>query len=245
MKSRSLFVLLVASVAFAAAANAVTIAQWTFETSVPTTAGPISPEQGSGSASASHANGATAYSNPPGNGGSTESWSADKWAAGDYWQFQISSSGYQDISVSWDQVSSATGPGTFGVFWSLSGLAGSFTQVDSDYSVPQPTSGTWGSYSQNLSSIIALNDAAAVYFRLVVQADLQADGSGIIASGGTSRVDNFTVTASSATVPDTLPFAPLAVTLLGILALARRSETLGGTQSGRPRRQPAGKKSGN
>src|SRR5438105_15687052 len=77
------------------------IAQWTFETSAPTTAGPIAPEVGSGSASGSHA-GAAVYSSPAGNG-SVHSYSANTWAVGDYWQFQTSTLGSSGISLSWDQ----------------------------------------------------------------------------------------------------------------------------------------------
>src|ERR1700742_1621680 len=53
--------------AVALPAHASIIADWTFETSQPVTAGPYSPEIGAGSASGSHA-GASTYSTPAGNG---------------------------------------------------------------------------------------------------------------------------------------------------------------------------------
>src|SRR6266446_9928561 len=84
------------------------IAQWTFETSIPATAGPFAPEVGSGSASGLHA-GAAVYSSPAGNG-SAHSYSANTWAVGDYWQFQTSTLGFSGIALSWDQASSSTGP---------------------------------------------------------------------------------------------------------------------------------------
>ncbi len=51
----------------ASSAMAGTIADWTFETSIPSTAGPYSPEVGAGSATGSHA-AASTYSSPAGNG---------------------------------------------------------------------------------------------------------------------------------------------------------------------------------
>ncbi|MDB6125107.1 MAG: hypothetical protein JWQ71_4100 [Pedosphaera sp.] len=62
--------------AFAQTTN--TIALWTFETTAPTTAGPISPETGSGSALGSHTSGSAVYSSPSGNG-SAKSFSANFW----------------------------------------------------------------------------------------------------------------------------------------------------------------------
>src|SRR4051812_39869141 len=75
-QERSMFKPLLASAALVAfvPAQADTLAQWTFETSVPTTAGPLAPEVGSGSALAFHI-GASTYSNPVGNG-SNESFSS-------------------------------------------------------------------------------------------------------------------------------------------------------------------------
>ena len=75
----TLFVL--AILAVASSASATTIATWTFETSVPTTAGPFSPEVGAGSAIGSHASSATVYSSPSGNG-SFHSFSSTNWGVG-------------------------------------------------------------------------------------------------------------------------------------------------------------------
>jgi hypothetical protein len=82
--------------------QAQTVAQWTFETSLPATAGPFSPELGSGSASGSHAAAAT-FSTPAGNG-STHSFSANTWAVGDSWQFQVNTLGFNNVGLSWDQL---------------------------------------------------------------------------------------------------------------------------------------------
>jgi hypothetical protein len=144
------------------------------------------------------------------------------WAVGDYWQFSASAAGYQNIAVSWDQTSSSTGPGDFGLFWSITGLAGSFTLFTTDYSVPEPTT-TWGSYSRDLSSILALNNASTVYFRLIDESTTSAS-SGTVASGGTDRIDNFTVTGNQipANVPDSIPSLAGLGCVFGLLAVLRR-----------------------
>src|SRR5690242_3123267 len=77
--------------------RAATIATWTFETTAPATAGPFAPEVGAGAATGFHA-GATTYSSPAGNG-SAKSFSSNTWAVGDYYQFQVSTLGQQDIAV--------------------------------------------------------------------------------------------------------------------------------------------------
>jgi hypothetical protein len=185
------------------------IADWTFETSQPATAGPISPESGNGSATGSHV-GATVYSSPAGNG-SSHSYSSTLWAVGDYYQFQVNTLGEMDIQLSWDQASSNTGPGQFGLFYSTDGV--NFTQFGADYTVlanaaPNPvwnaiTPSPLYSYNVDLSSINALNNAATVYFRLTDNSTVSANG-GMVGTGGTDRVDNFEVTGSDivAAVPE-------------------------------------------
>jgi hypothetical protein len=179
-------------------AEAQTIAQWTFETSIPLTAGPVAPETGSGSALGSHA-GAAVYSSPAGNG-SAHSFSANVWAVGDYWQFQSSTIGFSGIKLTWDQTSSSTGPGRFDLQYSTDGST--FTTFASSLVIqsnaaPNPTwngttSSSLYSYSSDLSSVTALNNAANVYFRLLDSSTLTA-GGGLAATGGTDRVDNFTI----------------------------------------------------
>ena len=192
-----------------------TISQWTFETSQPTTAGPFSPEVGSGSASGLHA-GAAAYSSPPGNG-SAHSYSSTIWGVNDYWQFSVSALGYQNITLSWDQTSSNTGPGVFGLFWSTDD--NTFTQFGPNYNVVAPTT-TWSSYSYDLSSIAGLNNAPTVYLRLVDQSTANAAGTGIVGAGGTDRIDSFTVTGTH--IPDSTSGIACLGCSLGLLAVLRR-----------------------
>ena len=189
-----------ALLALAGSANAQVIAQWTFETSIPATAGPVAPEVGSGSALGSHA-GAAVYSSPAGNG-SAHSFSANVWAVGDYWQFQSSTIGFSGIKLSWDQTSSSTGPGRFDLQYSTDGTtftpyAPATSLIINSNAAPNPTwnsttSSALYSYSFDLSSITALNNASAVYFRLIDSSTVTA-GGGAAATGGTDRVDNFTI----------------------------------------------------
>lgn len=175
-----------------------TIASWTFETSQPTTAGPLSPEVGSGSATGSHASAST-YSSPAGNG-SAHSFSSNTWAVNDYYQFQTSTTGSSGIALQFDQTSSGTGPRDFKVYYSTDGTT--FTDSGYAYAVlanasPNPT---WNATTSsplytnivNLGTVTALNNKAAVYFRLVDTSTTSASG-GTVATAGTSRVDNVSV----------------------------------------------------
>jgi hypothetical protein len=172
------------------------LADWTFETSQPLSAGPFAPESGLQTATAqASAAGLNTISTPSGNG-SIFSFSGNGWSVGDYFQFTVNTVGYAGIHVSYDQVSSSGGPSSFSLEYSTNGLT--FTDAG-DYSVS--TSITWNSstvktttsFADDLSTASTLNNAAAVYFRLI--------NNSTVASGGTDRVDNFTVTGVAA-VPE-------------------------------------------
>jgi hypothetical protein len=198
-----------------------TIAQWTFETSLPVTAGPLTPEVGSGTATSG--TGGT-FSNPAG-WATSESWSSTAWDSGDYFQFQVSSAGYAGIAVSWQQTGSNTGPRDFLLQYSTDGV--SFTTFSS-YSL---TNDGWNASSApaasvksfSLTAITALDGDASIFFRLTQSGTTSING-GTVAAGGTGRVDTFTVTGTA--VPEPSTFA----VLLGALALVvgasrrRRSE---------------------
>jgi hypothetical protein len=184
------------------------IATWTFETSIPVTAGPFAPEVGSGSALGFHA-GATTYSSPAGNG-SAHSFSSTAWAVGDYYQFQVSTVGFQDILVSYDQTSSGTGPGRFDFAYSTNGTT--FTTFAANNIIlsnaaPNPTWNTTTSssiytFSFDLSAVNSIENWSTVYFRVIDSSTISA-GGGTVAAGGTDRIDNFTVTV----VPEPTSFA--------------------------------------
>jgi hypothetical protein len=215
----------------AAIARATTIATWTFESSVPATSGPLSPEVGAGSATGSHA-GATVYSAPAGNG-SPHSFSSTLWAPGDDDQFQVSTTGLNDIVLDWDQTSSNTGPRDFQLEYSTDGST--FTPFGNVYSVlanaaPNPlwnatTPSSLYHFEVDLSSVAAIDNAANVYFRLA-DADSTSANGGTVGTAGTDRVDNFSVLGSP-TVPVPEPtsalLAGMAAIGLGLLCVRRRS----------------------
>jgi len=200
-----------------------TLDVWTFETSAPTTAGSFNPEIGAGSASGFHASGAAVYSSPAGNG-SAHSFSSNTWVAGDYYQFQVSTFGFSGLDISFDQTSSGTGPKDFALQYSTNGT--SFTNV-ATYSVltngsPNTPWSSTGSanpafnFNYDLSSVSGLLGQSTVYFRLVDLDTISANG-GTVGTGGTDRVDNFTVAAIPEPSTYALIFgaASLAVGLFG------------------------------
>ncbi|MGO9587998.1 MAG: hypothetical protein ACLP2Y_17600 [Limisphaerales bacterium] len=215
MTSKRLLPCLAALLLASPIASADTIAEWTFETSLPAgTPGAgvwitnIAAEVGSGTAAGLHAGNAT-YSTPVGNG-SAHSFSSTAWAVGDFYQFAVSTLGFQNVTVAYDQAGSATGPRDFLFSFSTDGI--SFTPVGSSYIVltnsasannegSGKSTSVWSSsgsqqsvytFSFDLSSTNSLADQPVVYFRLTV-ADGTAENGASIGSGGTDRVDNFLV----------------------------------------------------
>lgn len=193
-----------AALMMAASATAQTIAQWTFETSIPTTSGPLSPELGLGTATS---NTGGTFTNPAG-WGSVESWGSDNWTIGEYFEFQVSTTGFESISLSWQQTGSNTGPANFNLSYSTDGVSftsiGNYTVTNDGWNTTATPAASVKSF--DLSSISAINNTASVYFRLSV-VDAVSIAGGTVANGGTSRIDNFTV----AVVPE-----PSTVALIGI-----------------------------
>lgn len=210
----------VIALAVAPLSLAQTIALWTYETSGSSIAGSgsifsgILAETGIGQASSVHADALTVWSSPVGNG-SLESFSSDHWAIGDYYEFQTTTVGFQDIFVSWDQTRSGTGPTTWDFAYSLDGL--NFTLALDNYTLPDiswssgsPDATLTTSFAVDLNSVAALEDAPAVYFRLI--ADSAPGGT-----GGTSRNDNFLVGVGPIPEPSTYALGLLGVATLFFL----------------------------
>ncbi len=217
-----------------ACADVVTIATWTFETSIPSATGQsisgLAAEVGTGTASGFHTSNSTVWSNPVGNG-SAESLSSNNWAIGDYVQFSVSTLGLQNLNIEWDQASSSTGPGEFKLAYRVG--AGSFVNYQ-DYTVrpnqnDAPGLGNWTSagpriagygFSVDLSSVSALNNASSVDFRFVMRSSNDATPPGTVQTSGSSRFDNVTIKASA--VPEPTSAGLLALTGVAGLAFRRR-----------------------
>ncbi|MEI7685237.1 MAG: hypothetical protein WCL32_09435 [Planctomycetota bacterium] len=171
----------------------VTVAQFTFEATTPVAAGPYAAEIGSGQISQSHASGSTVYSNPVGNG-SAESFSANRWQAGDAFIISISTLGLKDLSIKWDQAGSATGPRDFGIEYAIG--SGSFSSI-STYTVPL---NNWNStthrsgYSNtfDLGAIDLIEDESIIFIRLIC-IGTSSIGGGAIGNSGTSRIDDLII----------------------------------------------------
>ncbi len=213
-------------------ASAVLLAEWTFES--PTTpadltnsaTGPtVAASSGTGSLLGVHASDATDWSTPVGNG-SAESYSVNTWTVGDSFEFSTQVPGGTDLSigvtVAFDQVSSGTGPAEFEFQYSMDGnifaIGGSYTVLantsPNNWSAGTPNPGT--SYSFTIAPAVAILDPSPIYFRLVMTGTTSA-GGGTVAAGGTSRVDNVSVTL----VPEPTAAALGALGLLGLLRRRR------------------------
>lgn len=204
--------------AYTSQAQAVAVVQWDFEAvtapAASTTWSGIAASLGAGTASGVHASSAT-WSTPAGNG-SAKSASVNTWAVGDYWQFSFSTTGYSGLILSVDQAGSSTGPKDFKLTYSTDGTA--YT----DFSTYTVLASTWTSASSssaftnvvNLSAVSALNNSATVFVRLIDNSTASIGGA-TVASGGTGRVDNFTVNLTPVPEADTA-----AMLLAGLAALA-------------------------
>ena len=207
-------------------AGAATIAHWTYEgatTPADVTdngTGPtVLPQFGSGTSTGLHASAASDWTTPSGNG-SENSLNSNNWAPGDYLQFQSSTVGLQDINVSWDQTRSSTGPTGFKLQYGTDGTTFTDSLVYTVLNNEIANGGTWNNttfipnyhFDVDLSSIAALDNQPAVYFRLTNT----VTGTNV---AGTSRVDNFTILG---VVPEPATSLLLAIAGLALMGLARR-----------------------
>lgn len=218
-------VAVVAATAVATSASAALVAGWTITTAFPTGTGNVPTGvtysvgaandglQTAGSELRSvHSLAAATYTSPSGNG-SQYAFSSNNWSIGDYYEARLSTLGYSDISISWDQCRSSTGPLTFELIMSTDGGL-NFTTLLASYTVLQSGGGgapaTWSSTIYN--PIYTLNQAAAAADN---QADVIFRFRSLVAgaSSGSSRIDN--VMIYSGPIP-----APGAIALLGVAGLA-------------------------
>ncbi len=191
------------------------LAQWRFET----TDFPATPSQtpvlstgsvladtganvSTSSFTAFHSSASTVWSTPVGNG-SGNSLSSNNWAPGDYYQFQVSTLGYGGIGIAWGQTGSNTGPQTWKVQYSIDGT--NFVDVPVVYpgATYTVTNETWSATTANplsvkttdVTTLPVLFNQPMVYFRLVVAPGSTAINGGAIGTGGTARIDDFSIGA--------------------------------------------------
>jgi PEP-CTERM motif len=146
---------------------------------------------------------------------SSHSFSANNWSVGDYWSFTTSTLGFTDVSISWDQTGSNTGPANFGLSYSING--GAFTPATT-YTL---LFNSWNATTALGNSLTfagggAFDNATTITFELVDLNTVSVNG-GTVAATGTDRVDNFTVV-----VPEPSTIALAMTGLAGLLALRRR-----------------------
>ena len=225
----------VASLAVASASSAALISGWTMPTAFPTGTGnvptgttylPPGPngagvaDQGLVTAGTElrsvHASAAATYTSPAGNG-SQYAFSSNNWTTGDYYQIKLSTAGYENIVLSWDQARSSTGPSAFHILLSIDGGT-NFVDLLT-YTVLQSggggAPGTWSSTTYNAlySNTLSLGAIAADQAQIVVR--FQNFEPVASAATGSNRIDNILVNG------DAVP-APGALALLGIAGLVGR-----------------------
>lgn len=201
-------------------ASATDVALWTFEVTVPVSAGPLTAESGANAATSNaFSNNADAtFSNPVGNG-SFESWSSTNWAVGDYYEFSTSTSGYTSIVLSFDHTSSNTGPRDFSVLYSVDG--GPFVSAGSYAVLANVAPNAWSSagarnaiYTSTFN--LTADNATSLVVRLQNTSTTSANGA-TVAATGTSRVDNVLI-AGTIPTPGTIGLMGVA----GVVAIRRR-----------------------
>ena len=235
----------------AGAANADIVAQWNFngDSSATVPGGGSTPSTAVGTGSASLVGGPVgSFASGISNGGSTDpvttspanfGWgtttypaaSANNETAGA--QFLVSTVGFEDIGISWDQRHSNTSSRFWAFLYTTDGTNWNRLFLDNTNANPGTTAGaafgangtlsgpagdTWfNNRSVNLSSLIAVDDNANFGFRIVSSFDsgtsyAASNGASSYATTGTARFDMVTIRATA--IP-----APGSVALLGLGSL--------------------------
>lgn len=146
-----------------------------------------------------HLSANTTYTSPTGNG-SLYSFSSNNWQPGDYYEIILPSTGWSELTLSWDQTRNTYGPSEFQLQYSTDG---SLFEALVDYTVqlssgPRTTGTYWTSstYNELYTYTIQLgewaNDQDTLYLRLVDNSDAASLAS------GTNRIDNILVTGTEA-----------------------------------------------
>jgi len=214
------------AVALVSSADGAMIAGWSITTAFPTGAGNVptgqtysvgAADQGAQTAGSSlssyHALAAATYTSPAGNG-SQYAFSSNNWSTGDYYEARVSTSNYANISVSWDQARSSTGPASFELIFSVDG--GQNWINAATYTVLQSggggAPGTWSSLTYNALYSNSQALAGAEDANLLIVRFRSTVGG---AATGSNRIDNVVISG------DVVP-APGAVALLAVAGLVSR-----------------------
>ncbi|MEK6285203.1 MAG: C25 family cysteine peptidase [Acidobacteriota bacterium] len=121
-------------------------------------------------------------------------------AATNYYQFVVNTGGFSQISITFDNQASGTGPARVGVLYSTDGT--NFTATATTLT----GNNVFSAATFDLSSIPAIDNQSSVTIRLYAFAGSAGDRTGRSAfgSGGTFRIDNLTVLAKTVTASKTL-----------------------------------------
>jgi hypothetical protein len=118
-------------------------------------------------------------------------------SASEYFQFTVNTGGFSQISVTFDNQASNTGPAAVGLMYSTDGT--NFTAVS-----PVPTgNNVFSTAVFDLSGVSAIDNQSSVTIRLYAYAGDRTGRLGFT-SGGTFRIDNLTVRARTVTASKTL-----------------------------------------
>ena len=214
--------------AVASMTQAAIIADWNFEVS-PTPGDTTSTSVSSGvadtgdntsgsAATGLHASSSSVWTFGNAGNGSSHSFSVNHWAVGDYFQFKVSTIGYQNIMVAFSAFGSGTGPRDFKIAYSTDGT--SFTDFNTYSVVATPTWNTTThqttsteNFSFDFSSFTSLNNDSDIYFRLLDTSTVSI-GGGTVGTAGTSRVDDFAINGDLIPVPEPTTYAEI---IFGVL----------------------------
>lgn len=121
-------------------------------------------------------------------------------AATNYYQFAVNTDGFSQISISFDNQASATGPARIGLLYSTDGA--NFVATTTGLT----GNAAFSSATFDLSGISAIDNHSSVTIRLYAFAGSAGDRTGrsAFSSAGTFRIDNLTVVARKVTGSKTL-----------------------------------------
>ena len=158
-----------------------------------------------------HSLAATSYISPSGNG-SSHSFSSNNWSPGDYYQVTLSTAGFTNLSISWDQARNLVGPAAFRLLVSTNGGA-SFVDLMSYTVLVSGSTGpsTWipNTYNPIYTRTVSVTDEVDLTDHVIFRFQ-NFEPLASLASGST-HIDNIVVTG----VP-----TPGAVAVLGLAGLA-------------------------